>query len=355
MPNDASLLNPTVQILIQDKALKPEVATDLVSVSISDDLEAPSMFELRLVTWDLLKQKMTWVDDQSLFNLGNEVEIKIGYETKLETLIFGEITGLEPEYLQNVTPILVVRGYDLGHRLLRGRHTKSFLKMKDSDIVSQIAIARGLTPKVTDSKLQLEYILQHNQTDWEFLQERALRIGYEVFMDEKTLFFRPPENIKSKTLTLTYGEDLQEFLPRLSTLNQVETLEVRGWNLLEKKEIISKAQVGNEGGTMGGKTSGSKAVKKAFGESIDTVVNQPVWNKSEADNMAAGQFKHKSLAYISGEGTCLGNASLRAGKVIEIAGVGERFSGLYYLMSVEHTYTIRQGYKTSFTVRRNAT
>ena len=354
MPNDASLLNPNLKILIQGKPLTPETEADLVSASVFEDLEAPSMFELQLVTWDLVKQEMTWVDDQ-LFDIGNEVEIQMGYEQEIKTVMVGEITGLEPEYTEDVTPILVVRGHDLRHRLLRGRRTQSFLQMKDSDVASQIARTRGLTAKVTDSKVKLEYILQHNQTDWEFLQERAGRIGYEVVVDNKTLYFRPHKNDQAKVLTLTYGEDLQEFLPRLSTLNQVQQLEVRGWIPQDKQEVVGKAAVGKEGGKMGGSTSGAKAVKKAFGESSYTVVNQAVSSKAEADQMALGQFQDRAITYITGEGVCQGNPDLRTGKVIEITGLGTRFSGLYYIVSAEHYYSQSQGYQTSFTVKRNAT
>lgn len=354
MPNDASLLNPNLKILVQGKPLAPEIEADLVSVLVSEDLEAPSMFELLLVTWDIVKQQMTWVDD-TVFDVGNEVEIQMGYEQDIKTVLVGEITGLEPEYTQDTAPRLVVRGHDLRHRLLRGSHTKSFLKIKDSEVASQIARTRGLTSKVTDTQVKLEYILQHNQTDWEFLQERAKRIGYEVAVDRKTLYFRPHENAKSKVLTLTYGEDLHEFLPRLSTMSQVQQVEVRGWIPKEKKEVTGKAAVGKEGGIMGGSTSGAKAVKKSFGESSHTIVNQPVSSKEEADQMALGQFTNMAIAYITGEATCQGNPNLRAGKVIEIAGIGKRFSGLYYLSSVEHLYTKTQGYQTSFNVRRNAT
>ncbi len=353
MPSDASLLNPHLKILIQGQSLIPEIEADLISVLVSEDLSVTSMFNLQLVTWDLVKQEMTWVDDK-VFDIGNEVEIQMGYEQDLKTVMVGEITGLEPEYTPDAAPILVVRGHDLSHRLLRGNQTKSFIKMKDSEIASQIAMNRGLTAKVIDSKVKLEYILQHNQTDWEFLQERAKRIGYEVVVEHKMLYFRPHENAKAKILTLTYGEDLQEFLPRLSTMTQVQQVEVKGWIPKDKKEVIGKAAAGKEGGTMGGLTSGAKAVKKAFGESSHTIVNQPVSSKEEAEQMALGQFQDMAIAYITGEGTCQGNPNLRAGKVIEIAGVGKRFSGLYYLNSVEHFYSVNQGYQTSFTVRRNA-
>ena len=62
-----------------------------------------------------------------------------------------------------------------------------------------------------------------------------------------------------------------------------------------------------------------------------------------------------ALAYISGEGLCIGRTDLRAGKVIKIEGLGRRFSGLYYVTATRHTYTPAAGYRTAITVKRNAT
>jgi len=357
MPQSASgtlLLNPNIKILLQGKPLSPEADADFVSVSVYEDLEAPSMFELKFVTWDNEKMQFTWIDED-LFGLGDKVEIQMGYDKELKTVIIGEITGLEPDFREETTPMLIVRGHDLRHRLLRGNQTKSFTKMKDSDIVSEIAKGKGLTPKVQDTKVKLEYVLQHNQTDWEFLQERAARIGYEVAVDNKTLYFRPHENAKAKVVTLTYQGNLQEFSPRLSTMNQVYQVKVQGWSPKEKEPVVAMAGVGREGKKMGGEISGAKEVQKTFGKSSYTIVKQAVSSKEEADSMALGQFKDRLLTYISGEGTCQGNPDIRAGEVIEITGVGKKFSGLYYLMSAEHSYAPDQGYQTSFTVRRNAT
>ncbi|MGK7925566.1 MAG: phage late control D family protein, partial [Spirulina sp.] len=181
--------------------------------------------------------------------------------------------------------------------------------------------------------------IQHNQTDWEFLQERAARIGYEVTIDNKTLYFRPPNNGKKVICTLTYGDDLHDFLPRLSTMNQVSQVQVQGWLPKEKKTILGKAGAGKEGDTMGGSTSGAKEVKNAFGLSSHTIVNQPVSSKAEADRMALGQFQEMAIAYITGEGTCQGNPYLRAGETIEIIKVGKKFGGLYYITSAEHSYS----------------
>ncbi|TYQ30990.1 phage late control D family protein [Pseudanabaena sp. UWO310] len=345
-------LSPNVEVLIQGQKLSTKSDADLLEVTVFEDIDAPSMFTLEFLSWDLAKSKFTWIDD-SLFDIGNEVEIKMGYQNTLKTVIFGEITGLEPEFSQGATPRLVVRGHDLRHRLLRGSKTKSFTKMKDSDIFSDIARARNLTPKAKDSEVKHDYVLQHNQTDWDFLKSRAERIGYEIVIEKKNISFQPPQIDSQKVLTLKFKEGLSEFFPRLSTMNQVEKVEVRGWLPDDKKETLGKAAAGKEGSKMSGKKTGPQVVD-SFGSSTATIVHQPIKTKAEADQIALGQFKDMALAYITAEGTCAGNPTLQIAKVIDIQEVGKRFSGLYYVTSTEHHYSHKSGYQTSFTARRTA-
>ena len=52
MPRNTDLLNPNTKILINGSPLSPQVSADLISVSVSQDLEVPSMFEFKVLTWD---------------------------------------------------------------------------------------------------------------------------------------------------------------------------------------------------------------------------------------------------------------------------------------------------------------
>jgi phage protein D len=61
-----------------------------------------------------------------------------------------------------------------------------------------------------------------------------------------------------------------------------------------------------------------------------------------------------ALGFITGEGVAIGNTDLRAGTVVKFAGLGQRFSGSYYVTSTVHTYSPSRGYRTEFSVRRNA-
>jgi phage protein D len=352
--NGSQNLVPAFRVQVNGSDLPLHATTDLVALTVEDDVTALGMFTLQLVNWDMSKLAVTWSDDD-LFAEGNEVEIQMGYVDSLETLMVGDITGLEPEFCADDMPILIVRGHDRRHRLLRGRQTRSFVQMKDSDIAQQVARAAGLRAQVQDSRVILDYVLQHNQTDLEFLQERAMSIGYEVVVEDKTLHFRAQQHTKQAALVLSLDMGLLEFYPRSSTLTQVGRVEVRGWNPKEKTAIVSQASAGQESTRMGGSTSGPQAANKAFGKTSSANVTRPIFSQAEADQIALGCFNDMALAHISGEGLCVGRADLRAGRVIKIEGLGERFSGLYYVISTTHSYVPAHGYRTAFTVRRNAT
>ncbi|MDZ8228186.1 MULTISPECIES: phage late control D family protein [unclassified Nostoc] len=352
---DKQTIVPDFRVFINGTPIPTEISTDLMTVIVHEDIEAPSMFSLKLTNWDIQKHQVTWSDDKRWFKMGNEVEIQMGYINHLKKLFNGEITSLEPEFEVNEAPSVIVRGYDRRHRLLRGRYSQTFLQMKDSEIASKIANAVKLIPKPEDTQVKLDYVLQHNQTHWEFLQERAQRIGYEVVVEDKTLYFRPHKNADSPVLTLDLNTDLMEFYPRLTTLPEVGQIKVRGWNPKEKSEIVGLAKAGNEGTTMGGSTTGPTDANQSFGSAINSSVKRPIFSKAEADQIALGYLKDMALEYITGEGLAIGRTDLRAGKVLKIQGIGQRFSGNYYITSTTHTCSPKKGYRTRFTVRRNAT
>jgi len=351
--NGGSRLAPEFKVLINNSDLPAKAAQDIISVTVQEDVDAAGMFTLRMIDWDMAQLEVTWADDP-LFSAGNEVQIQMGYVNQTATLMVGEITCIEPEFCADDVPVVVIRGHDRRHRLLRGRKTRSFSQVTDSDIASQIASGAGLIPTTDNTVVQLDYVLQNNQSDFEFLQERARRYGYEVVVEDKAFYFRKRKNAGSADLTLGVGNDLIEFYPRLSTLGQVGQVAVQGWSPNDKEAITAQSDSKDQTTTMGGTTSGPDSSTNAFGAVRAVGVNRPVFTRAEAETIAKSRFNEMALTYITGEGVCVGRTDLRAGKVLQITGVGKRFSGLYYVTSTRHTYTPSHGYRTAFAVRRNA-
>ncbi|MEG4069219.1 contractile injection system protein, VgrG/Pvc8 family [Microcoleus sp. Pol11C2] len=351
--NSASYkLAPKVKILIGDRPLETKAKTSLLAVEVSEDIDALGMFTLELNNWDLEDQKVLWSDDAQ-FELGNEVKVEFGYGNRTAVVMVGEVTGLEPEFSLEQSPRLIVRGHDFSHRLMRGTKTRTFTNTRDSTIVEQVASAAKLSVRASRTSESLEYVLQSNQTDLAFIRDRASRIGYEILVEDTTLIFRPLQPQGKAVLTL-HRTDLLEFSPRLNTLGQVNEVEVRGWDAQQKKPAVVGKATASDVITMG-QNSGISTTAREFGKTAYAVIDQAAATPEKAKAIAQGQINRMALSYITGEGSCHGNAALRAGRVIRIEGLGKRFSGNYYVTSTNHRYTISEGYRTEFSVRRNAT
>ena len=303
------------------------------------------MFVLRLMNWDLATQTVTW-SDSPLFALGATITIAVGYRNVPATTVFaGNITALEPEFASGEAPTLVVRGYDCRHRLIRGRNTRTFTEMTDSAIAGRIGMERGLSIKATATTEQHEHVYQHNQTDLEFLTERAQRIGYELTVDyaaaglDRLLFFRPRQIDKVPRLKLSIDGDIMAFEPRLTDMGNGLKVTARATNPTEPRtpfEQLATVRSGAQGAREG-----------------DVVFIESASSSSETETIANAHADWGSPWRITGSGKCIGQPSLCAGERVDLRGFGSRFSGTYYVLSAVHTIDPAFGYVTTFSVRRD--
>lgn len=344
---------PSFKVFAGGSELPVETALDLLDVKVSDYVEGASTFTLTFNNWNSDTQEFKSIGENKLTE-GTEVEVKVGFVDNLKSLIVGEVTALEPQFSGAEAPSLKVSGYDRLHRFRRGRHTRSFVDMKDSEIAEKIARELQLKVDAEDTQITHQYVLQSNQSDIDFLLERARRIRYEVVVKDKTLFFRKAANNKSKIVSIEFGLTLTSFYPRLSTMKQVSEVIVQGWDHKKKEAIIGKAQQGDETSKMNGQKLGVAISESAFAAAKTFVVDKAVFSEGEANQIAKGLFNDMTVDFITGEGTAIGNTDIRAGEVIELLKLGQRFSGPYYVTSATHTID-RKGYVTRFTVARNAT
>jgi phage protein D len=352
MPSDAIAV-ADLEVRVNGGALPPATRADIESVTVTQDVGALSMFTLALHNWDSDQLRVTW-SDSNLFTIGAEVQVSLGVVGDLHPVMTGEITGLEPTFSSDSAPMLTVRGFDHRHRLARGRRTRTFVRLKDSAIASQIARGAGLRSDVTDTRITLEYVVQHNQSDLEFLQRRAKLIGYEVYVRDKVLHFRPPRASPRPVATLEIGREITDFSARLRSLNQVGEVSVRGWNVKQKATIVGSAKETRDRDMMGGTNFGHRQAARAFGRAGDLGVTTPVSSKARADQIATGRFDEMASEFVEAEVACDGSPRLAAGSVVDIQGAGQRFSGHYYITSLTHTLSPIGGLRTELTVQRNA-
>lgn len=341
---------PVVELALDGAPAPSAMLADVAAVSVEQEIAALSMFTVVLANWDPDALTVTWSDSDRLA-IGTTVRITMGYLDEALPVMVGDVTGWEPTFAADRPPTLTVRGYDHGHLLTRGRRTRAFTGKTDSAIASEVARDAGLDAAVEDTGVPLDYVVQTNQTDLEFLRRRADLIGYEVFVRDEVLHFRRPQFRADPVATLHVGADLVEFTPRLGSLTQVGELVVRGWDVTAKEAVVGRP---GSAAPMGGTASGPALADRVFTASKAATVDTPVQSRAEADRRAEGRFADMALDYVQGEAECIGRPDLRAGTVVDIQGAGRTFSGPYYLTSVTHELTVDDGYRTHLGLRRNA-
>ncbi len=329
-----------------------DFSDDLMSavegVTVEDEINLPAMFSIKLNMVDSKNGKWRGIDLKT-FKPGDKIAVSIGLD-KAEPIVSGEITSLELNLCSH--SILEIRGYDLLHRLRMGTRNKVFTKKKDSEIASEIAKEHGLSPQVDDTKTIYPYVFQNNLSNYEFLLKRAAYLDYELYTDDKKMYFVKSRAVKAPDLPdFTYKKDYEELNLELRTLTRGSKVVVRGWDIKEKKEMEATAKKGDETTKMDGKESGFDISSKAIEESPAAVWVENLIDLSEAQSAAKAAYNSLLKEFITGQGKCYGNPLVRAGRSVKLLGIDERFSGSYYIVSTIHNID-KSGYMTTFKVKR---
>ena len=364
MPTKESLYLSNLQIKIDGKAASPELMEDVLQMTIEESLHLPAMFTLVIhnsynPTSDQ-PQNQPWRHER-FFKIGKKVTLGFSSSTTQDknfkdeienVLIEGEITGMEVHFNEKSEADMIVQGYDISHRLHRGRYNRSFLNQTDGKIVETIAKEVGITVgNVEKTTAVNEYVFQENQTNMEFLRERAARIGFELFVTDGEINFCAPKPKAKEALPLEWLVDINKFSTRVTSAEQVSSVEVRAWDYTKKQLITgtaNKEEQLTETGNNQGSTTGTAFTN--LNSYKMTVVDKPVATQEQADTMAQALCNELGGEFVYADAKAEGNPKIRPGRIISLKGMGDRYSGEYYVTETRHFYSKRV-YYTDFSVR----
>jgi phage protein D len=358
MPGPSSPIN----ISVNGVPLLPNFDYDVMEVVVDLHSNKPGMFTIRIQDRNLGPIEApiwTYIDPPVPFIIGAMISISASNASESLIppipipLISGEITAIEAEFNEDSVVVLVVRGYTKTQRLLRGRKTASYMLMPDNLVISKVCLAAGVPVVAAPTGGPIEYLLQDNQSDWDFILERAKRIGYEFLTSPLGINTFKPKGIPAGVPTvLTYGGNLLSFKPRVSSHGQVSMVSVQGWDPLLKMPIQSMFPVPPT--PIGGNTvriALDMLGAKLFGATAQEVISdEPNANMAEALIQATAQARGILSDFVQAEGECVGNPALYPGAPIMVLGVGVKFTGPYVLTSATHVYVHGRGYRTIFRV-----
>ncbi|MCB1761062.1 MAG: hypothetical protein KDI68_14925 [Gammaproteobacteria bacterium] len=224
----------------------------------------------------------------------------------------------------------------------------------DAQIAAQIAQRNGLSLTVPPSEGQTVQDLNQNGTDVRFLQRRAQANGFEIIMREGGLYF---------------GEMRLDAEPQSNIMVYAgPDSNCISFNLQDDGHLPDRVayQVAAEQGAESPPVEVSPNLTLMGTEpadSTDSGLDSFVWRPQRHGvsddgqmNAIAQQAANEASMKIRVEGeldASLYGHVLRVGEPVGVDGVGERYSGIYYVDSATHRFDAN-GYRVDFRLLRNA-
>lgn len=312
---------------------------ELVRLEVETSLRMPGMATLYFNdTSDHAKAKE--------FTLGKKIELTIAGapEGKKPVIFKGEVVAIEAcrEALQAMT---VVRCYDDLAKAFLGRKTRTFLKQKYGDIVKKVASENGLTVGSVDSGgLTHEYVLQHDESDGEFLERLAAEYGFVVTLDpDWKLTFGPaptakgggtlPSSGRAADKQLLLGEDLTNYEIAYGPAVPATKVKTFGWDPKKKEKVeefenldLTKSLVK------------LKNLQPPAGEGEFLLSSMALPVGPEAKQAAKGFATRIASSLATLRGTVTGNPFLCAGVEVSVGPDNNSFAGWYVITAARHTF-----------------
>ena len=346
MPETSALITQFF-VKIDGALVATDFMRDVFEVTVQNSLHLPDV-----ATIVLNDPTLKWIDD-ALLSPGKSIEIQgtaAPTPNKSDAIFDGEIVELEPDFGTKMHR-LTIRAFDRLHRLSRGRFVRSFQNVTDSDLARRFASEVGLQADVDATRQVHEYLFQNNETNLEFLRQRAADVGFMCYVLGKKLCFKRLSRSTKPAVPLNWGGTLSEFRLRMTTIAQTNKVTARGWDPVTKREIVSEVTKGEGGRSIGERRAGGTVAKDAFRiDATYLVSTTPIRAQVGADQIAKSVADRQAERFIEADGVCQGNPAIVAGATVKIEHVGTRFGGEYIVTGATHRFSPSEGYTTQFTI-----
>jgi uncharacterized protein involved in type VI secretion and phage assembly len=278
--------------------------------------------------------------------------------TTTEQVFTGEVTALELDR-DRTGQYTVIRAMSRAHRLMRGRKVQAFRNMSAAAVVRKVVKDAGLTAGRLDvAGVTYQHLSQAGVSDWDFLQMLAQEHDAVVRVDEtgrlefvklKSASKAPKPKTTNDPHVLELGENVVALRAVLTTADQANGVEVRGWDVATKKALVAVRPNTLSRTVRPGLTAAE--ANGAFPTKAPLLVTDtPYAAQAEATRAARSLEASTSAGFGELEAVVTGNPKLRAGDPVALTNSGQDFDGAYTATAARHVLEPETGYYTTLTV-----
>jgi Rhs element Vgr protein len=306
---------------------------DVLGITVRRDLNRVSEARLVLLDGDVASGKFV-VSDGGLFKLGAQVSISLRWESEgSDVEVFKGLVVRQTASASADGTRLVVEMKDRSVVLTRGRHSQVFTDTKDSDAISSLLSAAGLSVSVQSTTIVHPELVQYHATDWDFILSRADVMGLVVDAHAGKVTVAPMAPSGEPRRTLTLGVDIIDLSLELDGVSQWAEVAAEGWSLADQA-VIGPAKASNPSVQVGDlKAAG---IAESLGGQRCLLLHPVPAEHAELTAWADARLLRSRLALLRGSITVVGDAGLVPRDLVRLENIGGHFNGEALVSGVTH-------------------
>ena len=157
-----------------------------------------------------------------LLKPGEEIELKAGYSTDLNSVFKGVITRLGITVLKDGSSCTKIECRHKAIALTESRHNANYQNKSDDDIIGALASKYGISSSIGGGPHK--ELMQYYCTDWDFIMTRAEANACWLLADQDGISIEPISSKGNSELSLTWGTDIIEFNATVNSEHQVKNV-----------------------------------------------------------------------------------------------------------------------------------
>lgn len=327
---------PSFIIKLNGTRIPAEKESQVKEILVIDRVNNPSKFMITVSD-----PEHSWLDGSDI-EIGTEVSISLGYKDNVTEVLVGAITGNIANFDSRGGCSVVISGYNVLHKLNRSRLNLFFSDKAYSDIIKEIMGDAGLSSSLCSIGASKTFFIRKGITDLAFLQDIVDSYDCVLRVEQKKVILEEFNYSKSEDVILEWDKSLIKFNPIINTNKVFTDTAVYGWDK-RKDEAVSTEKASGDSGS-----DGVKLITNKFGAQQEYIHALENIDSSGADKIALGTLKRNARQYMTADGTAQGDPKLKAGCVVKVNGVPDKWAKCFYVITAKHTLIPEHGYTIQF-------
>lgn len=266
------------------------------------------------------------------FKPGSEIKIQLGFDGHAVTVFEGIIVKHGIKIKQVGSSLLMIEAKDKAIKLTGSRKSAYFIGKNDSDIIKELAPELD-TAGVDTTEFTHEQMVQFEATAWDFIVTRAEANGMLVLTDDGKLVIKKPAT-GAPALLATYGQNIWEFEAEMDARRQAQSITGHSWDYTQQtaENSVAGTATFTENGNLP-----STDLSLVLGAEVN-LTHSGNLTQDQLQNWADAYAMRNHISRCSGRVRVQGNADVKPGGTITLAGVGDRFNGDVFVTGIMHHF-----------------